>query len=164
MKKAIIIIAALFGMALAASAQPRAIGARLLGLGANGIEASYQHTMAESQFIQGDLGIFAWDGFTATGTYNWIISSPRWTSEGVWNFYLGAGASLGYVEYGHDAEGRVESNFMFGFVGQVGLEYNFDFPLQLSADLRPVLGWSDGKFYGDGVLGFVPSISVRYRF
>jgi hypothetical protein len=68
------------------------------------------------------------------------------------------------VEYGHDAEGRVESNFMFGFVGQVGLEYNFDFPLQLSADLRPVLGWSDGKFYGDGVLGFVPSISVRYRF
>jgi hypothetical protein len=62
--------------------------------------------------------------------------------------------------YTNDAD-----HFLFGFLGQAGLEYQFWFPLQLSADLRPTFGICDGEFYGDGIVyGFIPTISVRYLF
>lgn len=55
--------------------------------------------------------------------------------------------------------------FFFGFVGQIGFEYKFWFPLQLSADLRPTFGICDGEFWKDGlVYSFVPTFSVRYSF
>ena len=64
-----------------------------------------------------------------------------------------------FLDYFNDA-----NNFFFGLVGQVGLEYTFWFPLQLSADLRPTLGICDGEFWTDGLFGFVPTLSVRYSF
>ena len=67
---------------------------------------------------------------------------------------------------GLDFIGRQE--FVFGIVGQVGLEYTFWFPLQLSVDLRPQFGLAAGnggaRFYSEGMFGFVPTIGVRYRF
>ena len=73
----------------------------------------------------------------------------------------------------------LDNGFMLGICGQVGLEYTIWFPLQLSVDLRPVIGMHsnsgytahDGPHYGtrvgfydNGLLGFAPTISVRYRF
>ena len=47
----------------------------------------------------------------------------------------------------------------------VGLEYTFDFPLQLSIDIRPQVGivmggGSSAVYIGD----LVPALGIRYRF
>ena len=150
MKKIILIAAMVLGCALAASAQPRAIGLR----GGYGAEISYQHTLGD-KFIQADLGLVG-KGITATATYNWMLANPQWTDRGEWGFYAGPGAALGL--YGN--------SFCAAVAGQVGLEYTFWFPLQLSLDLRPQIGFWAGKgaagFYG--VDSFCPTVSVRYRF
>ena len=52
MKKALLIVAAILGLAVVASAQPRALGIRA-GYGA---ELSYQHTLGGQNFIEADLG------------------------------------------------------------------------------------------------------------
>ena len=89
-----------------------------------------------------------------------MFAQPNWTPRGSWAWYAGPGVSLGTAHY-NDKNGK----FFAGIVGQVGLEYEFWFPLQLSVDLRPQFGFCDGEFYMDGVTyGFVPTLSVRYAF
>ena len=53
MKKALIVIAAVFGFAMVASAQPKAIGGRL----GYGLEASYQHFLGNPNFLEVNLGL-----------------------------------------------------------------------------------------------------------
>ena len=64
-------------------------------------------------------------------------------------------------------DGSWENKAMFGVVGQFGLEFQFWFPLQISADVRPILGYSDGEFWNDvfdaGNI-FFPVLSIRYLF
>ncbi|MDD7154545.1 MAG: hypothetical protein SPF80_07330, partial [Candidatus Cryptobacteroides sp.] len=130
MKKTIIIIAVMLGFAFAASAQPKAIGGRL----GYGIEASYQHTLGAPHFLELNAGIFGLNhvGFRFTGLYNFVFAQPKWSPRGSWAWYAGPGVSLGTAYY-NDKNGR----FFAGIAGQVGLEYEFWFPLQLSVDLRP---------------------------
>ena len=52
MKKIILIAAMVLGFAVAATAQPRALGARI----GNGAEISYQHSM-DANFLQIDGGL-----------------------------------------------------------------------------------------------------------
>ena len=47
MKKIILVAAMVLGFALAASAQPRAVGGKI----GWGMEASYQHTIGEENFV-----------------------------------------------------------------------------------------------------------------
>ena len=158
MKKTIIIIAVMLGFAFAASAQPKAIGGRL----GYGIEASYQHTLGAPHFLELNAGIFGLNhvGFRFTGLYNFVFAQPNWTPRGSWAWYAGPGVSLGTAHY-NDKNGQ----FFAGIAGQLGLEYEFWFPLQLSVDLRPQFGFCGGEFYMDGVTyGFVPTLSVRYAF
>lgn len=155
MKKLIAIIALAMGISAIAAAQPRAIGGRL-GWGA---EASYQHTLGGENFIEADLGLGSFASFNAVASYNFMIAQPSWTPRGEWGFYAGPGVAL---TAGFNGFGAV------GIVGNVGLEYTFWFPLQLSVDLRPQVGVgfdnNGAGFYLDGIFGFVPSIGVRYRF
>ena len=74
MKKIILAAALVLGFAVAASAQPRALGVRI----GNGGEISYQHSMG-SNFLEvdGGLGLGLVDGVFnvgATGIYNFMIS------------------------------------------------------------------------------------------
>lgn len=157
MKKALVVIAAVLGFAVMASAQPKAVGGRL----GYGLEASYQHYLGCPNFLEvnAGLGLVGGAGFTATGTYNFMFAQPSWTSRGSWGWYAGPGITLGSTNY-HD-----DNHFFFGVVGQLGLEYEFWFPLQLSADIRPAFGLCDGGFWTDGLYGsFIPMISVRYSF
>ena len=174
MKKIIIAAAMLLGFAIAASAQPRAIGVRI----GNGAEISYQHSFSDNFLeVDGGLGL-PFDGTLsvgATGIYNFMIAQPSWTDRGEWGFYAGPGAGVGL--------GVGESNFLnLSVAGMVGLEYTFWFPLQLSIDMRPYFGFHTNKgyeivggpasiqygaktsFYDRGLLGFIPTLSVRYRF
>lgn len=186
--KKIILAIILTIVAFTSYGQSRAVGARL---GVTGFEADYQHEFIKNSFLECDFGLdFGWlgkgdpavkaddkSGIKATATYNFIWARPAWTNKGSWALYAGPGITTGYV---HD-DGHLIANdgvsivsfqshgFMLGICAQVGLEYTFWFPLQLSVDLRPTVGLhankiEGGAFYDNGLLGFVPSVSVRYRF
>jgi hypothetical protein len=153
MKKIIVLAALILGFSVAAAAQPRAIGVRI----GNGGEISYQHTLGQNFLeVDGGLGLGLDGVFNvgATGIYNFMIAQPQWTSQGTWGFYAGPGVGVGL--------GLGETNyFTLAVAGMVGLEYTFDFPLQLSLDVRPQIGFG----FGHGLhWGVMPALGVRYKF
>lgn len=143
MKKIILAVALVLGFAAAASAQPRALGGRF-GYGA---DLSYQHNVNGANFVEADLGLDSFKFLNVAATYNFMISE---FGDG-FGFYAGPGVALGV---GKDI-------FCVGIAGQVGIEYTFNFPLQLSLDLRPQLGLVGQHF---GVWGWYPHLGIRYRF
>ena len=152
MKKFMMTLALVLGFAVAASAQskPRAIGLNL-GWGA---DISYQHSLSKD-FIELDLGLYTFDSINASCVYNFMIAQPNWTDRGEWGFYAGPGVALG-MGFGDD-----DNYFHLAVAGQIGLEYTFWFPLQLSIDLRPTIGYSFGNHLYWGVC---PALGIRYRF
>lgn len=142
MKKIILAVALVLGFAAAASAQPRALGGRF-GYGA---DLSYQHNVNGANFVEADLGLDSFKFLNVAATYNFMISE---FGDG-FGFYAGPGVAVGFGEALH-----------VGVAGQVGIEYNFDFPLQLSIDVRPQLGLVNEAF---GVWGWYPHLGIRYRF
>ena len=192
MKKLFIALAIILGTAAIASAQMKSAGMRF---GATGFDLVYQHNMGSDRFAEADLGLdFGYNvngnvGVKATAIYNFVWARPAWTQQGTWALYAGPGLSLGFVddlvpyEVGDVIKDYYDNGFMFSVTGQVGIEYNFDFPLQIALDIRPYFGMhiNDGRFripntdtvvkyekkigfYDNGLLGFAPCISVRYRF
>lgn len=158
MKRLILtVIVALFAML--ASAQPRALGLRA-GMDC---QLSYEHGVSSDDFIEVDLGVeFVYGyavGLNAAAGYNFMIARPKWTQKGQWGFYAGPAVKMGYLWVG-------------GYLAvgaQVGLEYSFEFPLQISLDIRPVAGVAiEGggcRIYGaEAILGSIPCLSLRYRF
>lgn len=176
----------------AAFAQPRSAGLRI---GATGLDGTYQHSIKPNQFIEGNIGLdFGYNangkaGFKATAIYNFVFARPAWTEKGSWALYAGPGISIGGVndmavhKIGKERIGYTDGGFLLALATQVGIEYNFDFPLQISLDIRPYFGIhvNDGKyyniidketqkygttvgFYDNGMLGFAPTLSIRYRF
>lgn len=148
MKKIILVAAMVLGFAVAASAQPRAIGVRV----GNGGEVSYQHGFG-SNFLEVDGGVGIWNGLNvnATGIYNFMIAE---FGSG-FGFYAGPGASVGL--------GLGDANyFNLAVAGMVGLEYNFSIPLQLSLDFREHIGLGFGGhgFWDCSSVG----LGIRYRF
>ncbi len=146
MKKILLVAALVLGFAAAATAQPRAVGIR----GGYGIELSYQHNLGYN-FIEADLGLAGSD-FNIAATYNWSLLQ---FGDG-FNVYAGPGAALGFGS----------GFFNIGVAGQVGLEYTFSFPLQLSLDIRPQLGITSIKNYGASFhsWGWYPCLGIRYAF
>lgn len=152
MKKFFLVAAMVLGFAVAASAQPRALGLRI----GNFTEISYQHGF-NSNFLEvdGGVGFGSTLDLGATGIYNFMIAQPAWTDRGEWGFYAGPGARVGLGVGEH-------SYFNLAAAGMIGLEYSFWFPLQLSIDYRQVLGYSLGldKLYAP----YSFALGVRYRF
>ena len=142
MKKFIMVIAAVLCLSSAAFAQSRALGVRAT----YGAELSYQHSIG-SNFVEADLGWFK-NGFYLTGVYDFVFAS-----EGNFNFYAGPGAAVGFY---NDSE---TSGINLGIAGQLGLEYNFNIPLQLSLDWRHVFNFIHGGFGWEGI-----ALGIRYRF
>ena len=151
MKKFFLVAAMVLGFAVAASAQPRALGAKF----GWGLDLSYQHGFG-ADFLEVDLGLNNFNALNVAGVYNFMIAQPAWTDRGEWGFYAVPGAAVGM--------GLTSNNnyFHLAFAGMVGLEYSFWFPLQLSFDLRPQIG---AGFGGHGLYWSVmPALGVRYRF
>lgn len=131
-------------MAVTASAQSKALGVRL-GYGA---ELSYQHYMSgNSDFLEADLGWFS-NGFFVSGVYDFNLAS-----EGNFNFYAGPGVQLG-------ATTGEEGTFNIGICGQLGMEYNFNLPIQLSLDWKPGFNFLGGGYFAWQSI----ALGVRYRF
>ncbi|MDO4190512.1 MAG: hypothetical protein Q4D14_02330 [Bacteroidales bacterium] len=157
MKKLLFTLALVLGFGLAAYAQPRAIGVRLGG----DLDVSYEHQLGKNM-IEVEAGLpYIFDnyfGFHAAATYDWIFNFKSWSGKGEWNWYPGVGLAAGWHQCpDHDGHG------FLGVAGRLGVEYNFWFPLQLSLDYRPVIGYSFGHgFYDRGFYGI--ALGVRYHF
>jgi hypothetical protein len=160
MKKLILLFAVFVTFTFAASAQEiadKAIGLRLGDDDGFGAEISYQRALGDNNRLELDLGIRSgnnYDGFKLTGLYQWV-----WHLDGSFNWYAGAGGGVG--SYSVDVPGGEDFDDTFLFLaGDVGIEYNFDIPLQLSLDIRPELGFGD---FRDDV-GIDLALGIRYQF
>lgn len=158
MKKILFTIAALVGFAIAADAQSKSIGGRI---GNYGVDVSYEnYAFGGPDFLEFELGLddaFSTQAFHFDGIYNFMIVQPDWTPAGTWGFYAGPGASVAVWE-----NGEGDNVVYAGIVGNVGLEYTFEFPLSLSVDFRPRIMVGDGKIRENGP--FTMGIGVRYVF
>lgn len=162
MKKAFLVLAILVGSAALTFAQPKSIGGRLGNYGIDvSIDVSYEnYVFGGADFLEFGLGLdngFSTSSFHVDGIYNFMILEPDWTPVGHWGFYAGPGASVAVWKNSDD-----ENTVYAGFLGNVGLEYTFNFPLQLSIDFRPRLMFGDGGLRSDGP--FTLGIGVRYAF
>lgn len=154
MKKLIVIVALMLGIAVAASAQPRALGFR----GGLASELSYQHSLGGENFLEFDLG---WDGyyrgFNLAVAYDFSVAPV-----GPFNFYAGPAADVYTWPY-HDVDGDY-TRLGLGIGAQLGLEYIFDeIPLQISVDWRPMFNLLyDGVHARFGYHGV--ALGLRYAF
>lgn len=160
MKKVILILmlCCSFGIIRAQSSATHALGIRLGGSDGAGAEISYQQFIGGNNRIEADLGFFddGWkDGFKFTLLYQWVGNI-----DGGLNWYVGLGGSIGgwnvdEFNPGHDEE---SDGFFLDFDGDLGIEYNFPIPIQLSLDLRPEFGLINDDFD----MGF--GLGIRYTF
>jgi len=176
MKRFALLSVILVATCVVAMAQPRAIGGRF----AWGIGPSYQHGFGEKNMLQADLDLlgYGWWGIQGTVTYNWIFPISSWSHAGSWNWYAGVGAGAGYEWWGGGVytwtyTGRPRTGWGGGFVGvagMIGVEYNFNFPLQLSFDWRPVIGPGFSRyggrvyFFDHGLYAGAIALAARYKF
>lgn len=161
MKKILTAVLAFSGIFAAQAQQEISKNALGLRLGSNdgvGYEISYQRALKANNRLELDLGWRSskhYDAVKLAGVYQWY-----WNIESGFNWYagVGAGVSSWSYEYGpHDDNGAT----LF-IAGQIGIEYNFDFPLQVSLDFRPEL-YLNNNDYRDG-FGPDIAISARYKF
>lgn len=163
MKKLLFTAIMLVGLAYSAGAQnfsKNAIGLRLGDNDGFGGEISYQRGLSSTNRLEIDLG---WrnsqdvNALKLIGLYQWV-----WSIDKGLNWYAGVGGGAGSWSFASDDD---KSNGSFvALAGTIGIEYNFDFPLQLSLDFRPEIYF--GGDYADFRDGFGPDIAlgIRYRF
>lgn len=135
------------------------IGLRLGDNDGFGAEISYQRKLSNTNRLEFDLG---WrnsneaNAIKVAGLYQWV-----WNIDKGLNWYAGAGGGLGSWRYSDEEE---SSNGTFVFItGDLGIEYQFDIPLQLSLDIRPEIYLLSGD-YRENKFGPDLALSIRYRF
>ena len=162
MKKVILSAAMLFGMALSTQAQDISKNTLGLRLGDNdgfGAEISYQRDLTANNRLELDLG---WrnskevDAIKLAGLYQWL-----WNIDKGFNWYAGAGGGVGSWSY--STNGQSDSGTFLFIAGDLGIEYNFDFPLQLSLDIRPEI-YLNSNDYRENNFGPDLALGVRYKF
>ena len=172
--------------------QPRGMGVRVgvTGIDASYQQKAKSKNFVQVDLGM-DLGynINGRPGVKAAFTYDFIWAEPAWTARGTWSLYSGPGISFGFVddivpyEIDKKLSGYQDNGFMVGAHIDIGLEYTFTIPISIAFNVRPCFGIhvNDGKFtipetgvrvdyggkagfYDNGLLGFVPSLALRYRF
>ena len=167
MKKIIIATVILLVVGFTTNAQITSKHVLGLRLGDNhgvGGEISYQPQLSAKSRLEIDLG-FRDDSrkikaFKLVGLYQWVMPI-----EDHFNWYVGVGAGVGsfrnhYKKNDEFDDAHYKGSFGLA-AGDIGIEYNFDFPLQLSFDIRPELAFNN--HYRDN-LGIDVGVGVRYRF
>jgi len=141
-----------------------AIGIRLSESDGFGPEVNYQRAVGDNNRLELGLAFHSkryWDAVKLTGIYQWV-----WNIDGGFNWYAGPGLGAGIVSYDRnhndypfDDDDYNDSEAFAFLTGDVGIEYNFDFPLLVSFDFRPQvnLGYRDDVSFDVG-------ISARYQF
>ena len=147
----------------AAIAQPRAIGARIGG----NVEFSYQHDLAGgAMFVDLTAGAHnywnSWGSVQVTSMFDWVwgIGASNWN----WFVGPGVGVSFNYGKSWSD-NGYLPVGLALG--GQIGVEYQFSVPLNISLDWRPmvnVLSFVRGNSYPIYNNFYSVALGLRYRF
>ena len=163
MKKTLFSIVLLLGIVTAVQAQEisqNAIGIRVGDSDGFGTEVNYQRALGENNRLELGLGWRSANNFDAirfTGIYQWV-----WLLDGNFNWYAGVGAAVGSFDFDDDFPGNDDPNELFvNAAGNIGIEYNFDFPLLLSLDFRPEIGITNDI---DDSLEFDIALGIRYQF
>jgi len=152
----VVIISGLFCVQ-AQKISDNALGLRLGDNDGFGGEISYQKAFKANNRLEFDLG---WrnskdvDAIKLVGLYQWV-----WNIDGGFNWYAGAGAGLGTWSY--NINGNKDSGVYALAAGDIGIEYNFDFPLQISLDFRPELYLNSNDWRSDS---FGPDIALGIRY
>ena len=133
-----------------------ALGLRLGDSDGFGAEVSYQRALGDSNRLEFDLGWRSgnnYDGFKLAALYQWV-----WYLDGGFNRYAGVGGGIASFSGTNSLQGT-DGTSVFA-AGDIGIEYNFDIPLQLSLDFRPEIGNSD---FTDNTV-FDIALGIRYQF
>lgn len=160
MKKIFTTMVIMLAVASVAFAQPRAIGGRI---GYN-TEFSYQHGFGDNMFLDLTAGGYIfntyWGHADLTATYDWVFNI-----KGIWNWFVGPAAGVGFG-FGSYYKYYDVMPFQVNVGGQVGFEWQFGIPLNLSIDWRPminVLGFGNSYYTPwQGLYNF--GVGIRYRF
>lgn len=162
MKKLLLSIAIIVGTVTTAQSQEiseNAIGLRAGDGDGLGTEISYQRGLGGNNRLELDLGYENNDAFDAvklTGVYQWV-----WNIDGGFNWYAGAGGGLASASYDRPFnDSGDDSELALLAAGMVGIEYDFDFPLLLSLDVRPEIYFGDFRDGSD----FDIALGIRYQF
>ena len=154
-KRVVLIFFVLLSAIVSSQAQDisRAAGLRFGGIDESYAELSYQQPLWGAYRAEANVGISLWGtSFSALFQKVWDLSA---LGNG-FNWYAGGGLLLGEQNLG-----RYDKAFGMGILGQAGIEYNFNIPLQFSLEYRPLLYFiTEGDQLNlDGLI-----LSVRYRF
>lgn len=131
-----------------------ALGLRLGTGNGLGYELSYQKGLSDVNRLQFDLGAKSNSGvnfFKLSGAYQWVKDLSN-LADG-FNWFYGAGAGLGA------SDSNSGSTTFINALGDLGIEYNFEFPLQLTLGIRPELAVVNGDGFSTDL-----ALGVRYRF
>ena len=155
-----VLIAGFASQATAQEISKNAIGFRIGDNDGFGGEISYQTRLSDKNRLELDLGLRnnnyrnAWK---LSGIYQWV-----WNIDGGFNWYAGFGAGIGTWSHKDKYyKGDEDDGVFINADGNIGIEYNFDFPLLISIDFRPEFGIIND--YGDD-LDFDLALSLRYQF
>ena len=146
------------------------LGGRFYGGLNNGAEVSLLYDMSQTNRIEADLGygygvvtkhypnssytyLSSYDVFTATGAYHWMFNIIKG-----FGWFVGPAAQLGV---GTDRDGDTYARLAVGAQG--GVEYKFDFPLQVSLDVRPMVDLFHLSA-PHGIFHYAVAAGVRYCF
>lgn len=162
MKKNILVASLIIGLSVSVQSQnisKNAIGLRLGDNDGFGGEISYQRKLAPTNRLELDLG---WrnsqnvDAIKLVGLYQWV-----WNIEGGLHWYAGVGGGVG--SWSFDTNSKSDSGTFALVAGDLGIEYDFDIPLQVSLDFRPEIYFNSDAFretnFGPDV-----ALGLRYRF
>lgn len=162
MKKLILLSVLFITTMISVNAQTiseNAIGVRLGDSDGFGGEISYQKALGDNNRLELDLGFRNhnhYNAFKLSGLHQWV-----WNINGGFNWYAGVGAGVGSWSW-NDGEGNdIDDGLFVNLVGDLGIEYNFDFPLLISLDARPE--WGVLGDYGNDA-DFDIALGLRYQF
>ncbi len=137
------------------SPSSQALGIRFGGSDGASAEISFQTFMGDNNRLEFDLGFIeaGWlNGFKFSLLYHWVGNI---SNDFYW--YVGAGGSVGAWSVDEGKPGNDtfhDDGFFLDADGQLGIEYYFEIPLQISLDLRPEFGLINDDFdmgYGLGL-------------
>lgn len=168
MKKLVLLAAFTFGAVFLSETNAQQISDNAIGLrigdgGGFGAEVSYQRALGDNNRLELDLGwrnSNDYDAVKLVGLYQWV-----WNIEGGFNWYVGAGGGIGSYDdkyYKNRDDDDIDDGLFALLAGDIGIEYNFDFPLLLSLDFRPEIGFSRYD-RGDDLTPDI-ALGIRYQF
>lgn len=127
-------------------------------------EISFQRIIGEFNRLELDLGYSSlnnYDVYRMMGLNQWVVAF----NDNL-NWFAGIGGGVGTWKYKKEDDPmeieRTKNGNFFALAASLGLEYNFDFPIIISFDVRPKHYFGNG--FGSELDGLEFGFGIRYQF